>query len=295
MFSTMFQALPALKLVSGAAAAATVLVVASACGDHARPLAPGAASRAAGAAAEGTFYGATVPVGPGIARTYVRVANGAPVELGIEMNEGAIKGLPTAGGHDGHGNMHHRMEHAFELPLPPQAGATAYKSVNLGWMPAGHPDGPYARPHFDFHFYVVPAAERLAIDPTDPQWAQKSSALPAPEFWPARYYPLHMLVPGKTAPEVTVPQMGLHWLDIASPELYGAEFTHTFFYGSWNGAIIFDEPMITKALLESRATVDADLPPAAQYSTTGLRARGYRVYFDQATQRHRVALVKLTA
>jgi len=44
--------------------------------------------------------------------------------------------------------------------------------------------------------------------------------------------------------------MGLHWLDIASPELNGAEFRYTLFYGSWDGRIIFDEPMITKALLE---------------------------------------------
>jgi hypothetical protein len=295
MSSNMFRAISALKLATGTAIAATVLVTAHACSDPSRPLAPGAVSRTVGVAAEATYYGTTVPLGPGIARTYVKVENGAPVELGIEMNKGALAGLPTDGDHDGHNNVQHRMEDMFELPLPREAGTTAYKSVNLGWMPFGHPGGPYARPHFDFHFYVIPTAERLTIDPADPQWAQKAASLPAPEFWPARYYPLHLLVPGKTAAEVTVPQMGLHWLDVASPELNGAEFTHTFFYGSWNGAIIFDEPMITKALLESKATVDVELPPAAKYSTTGLRAHGYRVYFDEATQRHRVALVKLTA
>ena len=64
--------------------------------------------------------------------------------------------------------------------------------------------------------------------------------------------------------------MGLHWLDIASPELNGAEFRYTLFYGSWDGRIIFDEPMITKALLESRETVDVTLPPAARYASEGV-------------------------
>jgi len=87
--------------------------------------------------------------------------------------------------------------------------------------------------------------------------------------------------------------MGLHWLDIASPELNGAEFRYTLFYGSWDGRIIFDEPMITKALLESRETVDVTLPPAARYASEGLRAGGYRVYFNEGTDRHRVALTQL--
>src|SRR5215204_3006651 len=41
------------------------------------------------------------------------------------------------------------------------------------------------------------------------------------------------------------------------------EGTRLLFYGSWNGRIIFDEPMITKAVLESRETVDVTLPPRA--------------------------------
>ena len=47
--------------------------------------------------------------------------------------------------------------------------------------------------------------------------------------------------------------MGVHWID---PEVAGVrrarQFTQTFIYGSWNGRLIFAEPMITKALLESR-------------------------------------------
>jgi len=87
--------------------------------------------------------------------------------------------------------------------------------------------------------------------------------------------------------------MGLHWLDVAAPELHGAEFRYTLFYGSWNGRIIFDEPMSTKAVLDSRETVGVTLPSAARYASEGLRAGGYRVYYNEATDRHRVALTQL--
>src|SRR5512132_1575920 len=110
MFSILFRAVPALKLAAGTLAAATVLVVANACSDQSRPQVPDAASRTVGVAAEGTYYGTTVPVGPGIARTYVKVANGTPVELGIELNKGALAGLPTDGAQDGQNDMQHRME-----------------------------------------------------------------------------------------------------------------------------------------------------------------------------------------
>jgi Domain of unknown function (DUF5602) len=296
MFSNRSRADLALQLARTAVPAAALGVlslVINACEEQNRTVsrvtAPEAAALAAGTR-DGTYFGATVTLNPGIARTYVTILNGAPTEIGVELNEGALQGLATNGGPDGH-NMQHMMEDAWDLPLPPQAGATAYKSVYFGWMPMGH-GAPYDRPHFDFHFYVVPTADRLAIDQADPAWAQKAASLPSQEFWPARYVPLNLLVNAPAA-AVTVPKMGLHWLDTAAPELHGAEFRYTLFYGSWNGGIIFDEPMITKAVLESRETVDVTLPPAERYASEGLRAGGYRVYFDQATQRHRVALTRL--
>jgi hypothetical protein len=299
MFSHTVRASVALQLARVAAPAVAlgaVVLVVGACSNQDRPVAgavaPNAVSFAANGLDDGTYFGTTVPLGPGIARTYVTIEGGTPVEIGVELNKGALEGLPTTGAHDGHNNEHHQRGHSWELPLPEAAASTAYKSVNIGWMPNGH-EAPYNRPHLDFHFYVIPTAERLAIDPSDPQWAQKAGAMPPPAFWPARYFPLSMLI-NKPAAEVSVPGMGMHWLDIASPELYGAEFTHTLFYGSWNGAIIFDEPMITKKLLESRETVDVTLPPAADYATTGYRAGGYRVYFDAESQRHRVALAQLS-
>jgi len=271
-----------------------LVLVVNACEEQNRAVSRLTAPEAASltdATQDGTYFGATVTLNPGIARTYVTIENGVPTELGVELNEGALKGLPTTGDQDGHHDMQHMMETAWDLPLPPQAATTAYKSVYFGWMPFGH-SAPYNRPHFDFHFYVVPTADRLAIDPSDPQWASKSGNLPAQDYWPARYFPLNLLL-NQPADAVTVPKMGLHWLDVAAPELHGAEFRYTLFYGSWNGRIIFDEPMITKAVLESRESVDVTLPPASRYASEGLRAGAYRVYYDEASDRHRVALTQL--
>ena len=291
MFRNRFAARSALQIARTTASATVVALgaVAIACSNQTTgSLAPASSALLNMGGVDGnTAYGPLVTLGAGTARTYAKMENGAPVELGVEMTPGALEGLPVATEHAGHHN--HSREFAFELPLPEEAGVTAYKTVNVGWMPNGH-EPPYNRPHFDFHFYTITEAERAAIDPSDPQWAEKAGNLPAPQFRPARYFALSSLI-GAPPAAVTVPRMGMHWLDIASPELSGAEFTYTFFYGSWNGAMIFDEPMITKAFLESRQSLTVALPPAAEYAPAGLRARGYRVYWENG--RHRVALSEL--
>jgi len=297
MFSHMTRSVSALTAarVAAPAAAIVALAVAMACTEESSTtVSPNARFSKSVAIDEGTYYGPVVTLGPGNARTYITIRNGAPAELGVELNEGALAGLPTNGGHDGHNNTKHRMEDMFNLPLPAEAGAaTVYKTVNLGWMPAGH-GAPYDRPHFDFHFYTISEAERLAIDPADPRWATKVGSFPAPQFWPERFYPLSLLM-GVPADAVGVPLMGMHWLDVAAPELHGAEFTETFFYGSWDGALIFAEPMITKKTLESRVSVDKTLPKAPVYAPAGMHAGGYRVYYDAVRDRHRVALTQFAS
>jgi hypothetical protein len=255
---------------------------------------PNTRSSKAVAIDEGTYYGPVVTLGPGNARTYITIRNGAPAELGVELNEGALAGAAHDGGHDGHNNTKHRMEDMFNLPLPAEAGAaTVYKTVNLGWMPAGH-GAPYDRPHFDFHFYTISEAERRAIDPSDPQWASKVGSFPAPQFWPARFYPLSLLMACPRMRWVSRSWACTGWTSRA-PSWRVAEFTETFFYGSWDGALIFAEPMITKKTLESRVSVDKTLPEAPVYAPAGMHAGGYRVYYDAERDRHRVALTQFAS
>ena len=118
--------------------------------------------------------------------------------------------------------------------------------MELDWNPKGH-GGPYVAPHFDFHFYRISLAERDAIDPATPEYAERAANLPAAEQLPAGYVAAHLLM-NLTPAQAAVPKMGLHWVDTKSPELppQNQPFTATFIVGSWDGRVIFDEPMITR-------------------------------------------------
>src|SRR6185436_1717365 len=185
--------------------------------------------------------------------------------VGVALSETALEGLPAAStamsmGDGAHANMA-MMMNMYLLDLPSQ-NPTPYKFVQFDWNPVGHePPGIYDLPHFDFHFYRVPVVVRNSIVPSDPAFATKAAAYPATDLR-APFYLDAATAAGAPAAAVTVPEMGLHWLDVRSPELQGMAgkpqdfkpFTKTFIYGSWNGEFIFDEPMITKAYLTSKKT-----------------------------------------
>jgi hypothetical protein len=192
----------------------------------------------------------------------------------------------------------------------PAQNPTPYKFVQFDWNPMGHePAGVYDLPHFDFHFYTVSKDVRASILPNDPQYAQKAANFPAPAYRPPFY--IDAATPaGITPAQATVPQMGLHWLDVRSPELQGMAgnpvgfkpFTKTFIYGSWDGQYIFDEPMITRAyLVEKRAATEAavrdeiiPVPTAQRYSPAGYYPSAYRIAWDAQAKEYRVALVQLS-
>jgi hypothetical protein len=210
-----------------------------------------------------------------------------------------MPGMPS-GGHTG---MNVEL-----LDLPAQ-NPTQYQFVELDWNPAGHePAGVYDLPHFDFHFYTVPKSVRASIVPTDPRYAEKAANYPAPELR-APFY-VDAATPAGIPPALaTVPLMGLHWLDVRSPELQGMTghpenykpFTKTFIYGSWDGQFIFDEPMITRAYIMSKrdasdpAAQDEIVPvsTAAHYSPAGFYPGAYRIAYDAQAKEYRIALTQL--
>ena len=232
-------------------------------------------------------YGRPEKVGNGMARTYVVLdakARQSPVELGIALSADALQGLPTSG------DMH-----AFILPMPKHAPAP-YTFAELDWNPHGHvPPGVYTVPHFDFHFYTISLQERNAIVPSDPAFASEARNLPTGDYVPPFY-----VVPGDPA-AVAVPQMGVHWSDVRSPELQGMlghpdqyqPFTKTFIYGSWNGRFTFFEPMVTIAYLESHPNSVSDIPVPLRYPLAGYYPTAYRVTYDAQAKEYRVALTKL--
>lgn len=211
------------------------------------------------------FYGAPVSVGNGIARSFISLnPAGRPMELGIEMTDPALQDLPS--GENDHPE--------YVLPLPAEAfSVTPFKHLVINWNPHGHPlEGIYTVPHFDFHFYTITNAQRMAIGPNP-------GAPPASGYLPEGYVPAG-----------PVPLMGMHWADPTSSEFNGQPFTYTLIYGSYNGAINFTEPMITLEVLESgEAYNKIKIPQPLYYSPSDTYyPKHYNIYMDQTTQKHYV-------
>ena len=248
-----------------------------------------------------------MPLGRGHARAYVlRDAAGAPVEIGVALDELALEGLPAPGtGHHGaHGEMHE-----YIVPLPDGHG-TPFQFVELDWNPGGHePPGVYDTPHFDFHFYTITKAERDAIDPADPRYADRANRMPAADLVPQ--FNDVPRPPGTPVAATAVPRMGVHMVDVRSPELQALlgrpeayrPFTATFIHGAWDGRVTFWEPMITRAhLLAKRAASDPsvrdeliELPLPKRYEVPGHYPLAYRIAWDAQAREYRVALARLTA
>jgi hypothetical protein len=240
-------------------------------------------------------YGAPVKLGKGQARMYVVLdakAAQAPLEVGVALDERALEGLPTT----------HSM---LELPLPLAAQTPLpYRYVVLNWNPQGHiPEHVYDVPHFDFHFYWVPRAAVEAILPSDPAFADRANNLPTGEYVPDYYM---LPVPPEVPPvALAEPRMGLHWVDVRSPELQGMlgkpenakPFTHTFIYGSWDGRFTFAEPMVTLAFLRpntgSRPDTVVEISQPKRYPEPGWYPAAYRVTFDPQAKEYRIGLLEL--
>jgi hypothetical protein len=271
--------IPVLLLVALALTAAAARGVRPASGHHAR-------------------YGAPVAIGNGQARTYVMLdrRSGSPVEVGVALSARALDGLPKHSPDHGPGTHGPHSEYLLELPAD---NPTPYRFVEVDWNPHGH-GGPYTAPHFDFHFYRVPLATRNQIDLNAADFAAKAARLPAEEEMPAGYVSTHVLL-GTSPAGMTVPRMGLHWLDTKSPELPPSNlpFTRTFIVGSWDGQVIFDEPMVTRAFILAQrsgpATAEAiPLPAARRYVPAGFYPVSYGIRWDEAAGEYRIALQGLT-
>lgn len=250
-------------------------------------------------------------VGNGTARTFIVVDEqnpDVPVEVGVALSEGAMEGLPKpmAMNHAASAGGEHLDMHNWLLDLPSK-NPTPYKFVQFGWNPKGHePPGVWDVPHFDFHFYTVPVSVRNSILPSDPQFAEKAARYPADSLRPPFY--LDAAAAAKTTPAaMTVPEMGLHWIDVRTPEVQAIAgkpeaykpFTKTYIYGTWNGEFIFGEPMITRAyLLEKRATKEAAVRdelipvPSAVFTEPGYYPEAYRIRWDEKSREYLVSVTR---
>ena len=224
-----------------------------------------------------TFYGPTVQFGEGHVRSWANISHDdKPLAIGIEFTEGVLhQQHEQQGGGDNHGhevllNLHHKAK----VLMP-------FDHLTMGFMAAGHPPpGIYSVPHFDFHFYKMPLAERLAILPY-PQAMTAFNNNPSAGYLP----PAYVKAPAGEA------RMGAHWMDVLSPEFNGQPFTHTFVYGSYDGKVNFLEPMATQAFLMGGTTVHKSIrqPQLFDPINTYYPTR-YNIWKNQDKNRHYLAM-----
>jgi hypothetical protein len=222
-----------------------------------------------------TFYGPEQQMGKGHVRSWINISHdGKPLAIGIEMTDDALQGLTQ--------DPSNFAASTFTLPLHQKAkSVTPFDHIVIDWNPQGHEPPQYQVPHFDFHFYKISLADQLAIPPYTPATAAPFDLDPPVGYMP----PLYLHTPGG------VPQMGAHWADLLSPEFKGQPFTYTFIYGSYNGHVIFDEPMITMAILQSGVTIHADFRQPQYFDPTNTYYPSrLNIWQDPSNGRHYVSL-----
>ena len=249
------------------------------------------------------FNGDAQKVGNGVARAYIIVDDkNTPVEVGVALSEGVMDNLPKPMAMD-HSKMttEHLDMHQWILALPSK-NPTPYQFVQFGWNPQGHePPGVWDVPHFDFHFWTASLDLRNSIVPKDPKYAEKAARYPADSLRPQFY--LDAATAAKATPAaMTVPEMGLHWFDVRTPEVQKMAgkpeayrpFTTTFIYGTWDGEFVFAEPMITRAYLMAKGDTTIQVP-AAKFAKPGYYPASYRIRWDAATREYLVSLTQFAA
>ena len=221
----------------------------------------------------GTFIGETKSLGNGMVRSWVTLGDdGNASAIGVTFTEMALSGLPNENSTE------------YNLALPEQASAMPFNHIGLDWNPKGHiPPGIYDKPHFDFHFYMISPEERNRITATGDDMVKLSKNV-SPEYIPESYVP----TPGGE------PRMGAHWIDPTSPEFNNQSFTKTFIYGFYDGKMVFVEPMVTKAFIETKPNTTDLIKVPAKYPEKGYYPTRYRVTYDANAKEYTVSIEGMT-
>lgn len=210
------------------------------------------------------LLGDVVTLEHGSFRSFIDVdKNNTPTAIGFLMSEAVFHHLP-----------HHDTSFLLHLPA---GNNTIVNHIGLDYSAHGHTESPvYGFPHFDMHFYNISPSERALIDAASPEIEK----LPAPQFIPQDYVPTPS----------NVSNMGKHWLDTTAAELHGQPFTQTMVRGTYNGAFIFYEPMITIAYLQTKPNATFAIKQAQKVSNPGLHPTKYSVRYDGATAMYIISL-----
>ena len=251
-------------------------------------------------------YSEAKRLGDGFAQVYAELDGaGAPRGIGVSFDQGMLEGLPTMpnswsrcfdkngnGRIDEHGECNGDYELRFALPQELlQRANTPFKWVSVNFNPTGHPaPAPpvWAVPHYDFHFYIMPADAVAQIRP-----GACSELIDCDDFEraqtpvPASYVHADHIDVG-----ASVPDMGNHLIDSKSPELVvaGREFTHTFIFGAYDGQVTFYEPMITLAYFQTRPDLCVPIKQPQAWQADGWYPTTYCIRHLADDERYTVSL-----
>ena len=216
--------------------------------------------------------GPEVVIGEGTAHAFVETdAAGNAIRLGVALTDTAVA---TAGQ-----GMTMTM-----IELPETARAAGYDHAMLDWNPHGHePAHLFDVPHFDVHFYMIEASQVDAIDPA----ADGAAKRPVPTLLPANFVP---------PPEAQiVPKMGEHWIDVSDPTYSGKPFDAVLIYGTYDGAVIFVEPMVTQDALLSGASFGGEIAQPEEVARPVSLPSAWSVALDPETGLHTISIDDLKA
>lgn len=203
--------------------------------------------------------GASAAIGEGSVSTFVELdAGGELTAIGVRISASTVEGgllepdgtapcfdVNRDGTEDPHTECFMMLRRDLQLPDAATGVAAPFGYVQFNYNPHGHPaPAPpvYAKPHLDFHFYLVDLADVREIRTGSCGFfidceIYERARVPVPD----EYMPQGYIEVGAAAGEE-----GNHLLLSTAPELADppAEFTQTFIFGSFDGHIVFYEPMI---------------------------------------------------
>jgi uncharacterized protein len=178
---------------------------------------------------------------------------------------------------------------AIDLPAATRQ-QTRLTHLTVDWNAAGHPPGAFMTPHFDFHYYAIPASEVAAIDCKDDG---KPAVLPAAYGLPDIPLPPEMagMMGVSTLVGLCVPKMGMHAMPQSEIDRLDP-FGGTMVVGYYKGKPIFIEPMISKAMLMKEASFELPVPEVAGFA--GPVPTKFRAEYDPAARSYRFVLSGFT-
>ena len=251
-----------------------------------------------------TLHGPDVPVGNGTARMFLELGpGGEPRTLGIALTESALTGLAdrmnttsrcwdkNRDGNIAHGECLGDYEAVLAPPPEAEKLGVPVRWATVNWNPEGHmaPAPPvWSAAHFDFHFFLAePALIRGIRTGPCAEFIHCEDSARAGRPLPARHAPPDYIDVG-----AAVAAMGNHLVDAKDPELADPSlgFSRTFIYGTYDGQIIFLEPMVSHKYLSSRPQQCTAIRTPSSYAAEGYYPTSYCVRHDSGSGTYRVTL-----